>query len=284
MRSFAIPVLLAAATAVALPAHAQLKLPRPSPGASSTQTLGLTELSVKYSRPGVKGRKIWGELVPLDKPWRTGANEATTFTTDGEVQFGGKKLAAGTYAVVTIPGKDEWTIALNSDKEMWGNDGYDPKKDVLRVTAKPAAAEHQEWMSIGFDDLTNNSTNLVLRWEKLKVAVPITADVNSQGLANARAAMASLKSDDWLTAYQAASFTLNNDVSMDEGEKWLAKSLAIQENHINLNLQARWHAKAGRKAEAIAAGEKAIAKGKAAKEPADVSGTERLVAEWKASK
>jgi len=282
IHAFAVAALAAVVFAPA--ASAQLQLPRPSPKAGVTQTLGVTDLSLSYSRPGVKNRTIWGELVPMDKPWRTGANEATTFTTSDEITFGGQKLPAGSYSIVTIPGKDSWVVALNSDKELWAKTQYDEKKDVVRVTVKPAAAEHQEWMLLGFDNLTANSTDLVLRWEKLRVAVPITADVNAKALANARAAMTTLKADDWRTPYQAASFTLANDVAMDEGEQWLKKSLSIQENHTNLNLLARWQMKVGKKKEAIATGEKAIATGKASKETVDTSGTEKLVAEWKAAK
>ena len=280
------PLALAAlaVTVFAAGADAQLSLPRPSPKAEVKQTLGLTDLTLSYSRPGVKNRTIWGELVPMDKPWRTGANEATTFTTSDEITFGGEKLPAGTYSIVTIPGKDSWTVALNRDLELWAKTEYDEKKDVMRVTAKSSSTEHQEWMFLGFDNLTANSADLVLRWEKLRVAVPITADVNTKALANARAAMTSLKPDDWRTPYQAASFTLSNEVAMDEGEQWLKKSLAIQENHTNLNLLARWQMKAGKKKEAIATGEKAIAAGKASKETVDTSGTEKLVAEWKAAK
>ena len=285
MRSIRVLAVAALATAaLASAAGAQLQLPRPSPKATVTQQLGLTDLSLSYSRPGVKGRTIWGELVPLDKPWRTGANEATTFTTSDEITFGGQKLPAGTYSIVTVPGKDSWVVALNRDVELWAKTQYDEKKDVLRVTAKPAAAEQAEWMFLGFENLTPNSADLVLRWEKLRVAVPITVDANGKALANARAAMASLKADDWRTPYQAASFTLANDVAMNEGEQWLKKSLAIQENHTNLNLLARWQMKAGKKKEAIATGEKAIAAGKASKDPVDTSGTEKLVAEWKAAK
>src|SRR5262245_25617720 len=102
-------------------AHAQLRLPQPSPKASVMQTIGTSDLTVSYSRPGVKGRegKIWGELLPYDKPWRAGANAATTLTTTDEVTFGGQKLAAGTYAIVMTPGKDEWTVSLSPQEKLW---------------------------------------------------------------------------------------------------------------------------------------------------------------------
>ena len=272
-----ISVVALAVTVLAVPpAIAQLKLPRVSPNATVSQTIGLTTLTITYSRPGVKNRTIWGDLVPYDKPWRTGANEATSFTTTGDIQFGGQKLAAGTYALLTIPGQDEWTVALNSE--------YKPEKDVLRVKVKPTAGEYEEWMRFSFDDLTNTSANLVLQWEKLKLAVPITVDVNTKVLADCRAAVAAMKPDDWRTPYQAAGFCLNNEVAMDEGRKWLDKSLGIQQHYANLSLLARWQMKDGKRQDAVATAQKALALVKAGRDTADTVPTERLLKEWMASK
>jgi hypothetical protein len=262
-------------------AQAQLKLPRVSQAATVAQTIGLTDITVTYSRPGVKNRVIWGDLVPYDKPWRTGANEATRFTTTDSIQFGGKGLAAGTYALLTIPGRDEWTLVINSQKDLWGAFEYKPEMDVLRVTAKPAENAPQEWMEFTFEDLTPNSAGLVLRWEKLRVSVPIVVDANGKALAGARAAVAGMKSDDWRTPFQAANFCLTNDTALDEGQAWLEKSLAIQTNYSNLSLQARWLAKQGKKAEAIKAGEKALEAARASKDKVDTSALEKLLAEWK---
>jgi hypothetical protein len=285
MRSKLPAAVLAVALAMALPApavQAQLKLPRVSPLATVTQSIGLTDLTVNYCRPGVKGRVIWGGLVPYDAPWRTGANEATRFTTTDPIQFGGKDLAAGTYAFFTIPGKEEWIVVINSEKDLWGAFEYKPEKDVIRVTVKPTAAEPQEWMEFSFEDLTPNSANLVLRWEKLRLAVPIVVDVNGKTLATARAAILVMKSDDWRTPYQAANYCFANDVAMDEGWKWLVKSLGIQPTWQNLGLQARWQMKQGKKAEAIQTAEKALEAAKASKDKVDTSALEKLLTEWKA--
>jgi hypothetical protein len=271
------------ATALLAPAaHAQLKLPRVSPAATVTQSIGLTDLTVSYCRPGVKGRLIWGGLVPYDEPWRTGANEATRFTTTDPILFGGKELAAGTYSLFTIPGKEEWIVVINSEKDLWGAYEYKPEKDVLRVTVKPALVESQEWMEFSFEDLTPSSANLALRWEKLRVAVPIVVDVNGKTLAGARAAIDTLKSDDWRTPYQAASFCFTNDVAMDEGWKWLEMSLGVQQTWQNLGLQARWQAKQGKKADALKTAEKALEVAKASKDKVDTSALEKLMTEWKA--
>ena len=260
-------------------ATADLKLPRVSQNARLDQTIGVTDMSLTYSRPGVKGRVIWGGLVPWDQPWRTGANEATTFTTSTPIQFGGKPLAAGTYALLTIPGKDEWQVVINSDKDMWGSNGYTQAKDVLRVPVKPTAAEPTEWMQFTFEDLSPGSANLALRWEKLKIAVPITVDLDKI-VADAAAAV----NDGWRTPYRAASYCFDNNVSLEKGRAWLDKSLAMEQRYQNLNLLARWQMKDGKRTDAIATAKKAIAAGKADKDKPDTAPTEKLVADWTAAK
>jgi len=134
-KAFMTALLLAAVAVTAVPAAAQLNLPLPSPNATVKQTIGLTDVTVVYSRPGVKGREIWGGLVPWDKPWRTGANASTTIAVSDDVMVEGKKLPAGTYSVYSVPGKSEWTFAFNSDAKAGAGD-WDAKKDVLRVTVK----------------------------------------------------------------------------------------------------------------------------------------------------
>jgi len=286
MTRYALTAAALAISTLATPSAAQLKLPRISPDAKVTQTVGLTDLTVTYSRPGVKGRTIWGELVPYDKEWRTGANNATTFTAGDEITLGGKTLPAGTYGLATIPGKDEWTVILNSVSDVWGT-VYDPSKDVLRVTVKPEAAPYQEWMWIGFDDLSPVSgtticdqANLVIRWENLRVAVPIKVEVTNKALANCRSAVAEAKPDDWRTALNAARYCFQNEVALDEGRGWLDKSLGVQKAYSNLTLLARWQMKDGKKKEAIATAQQAIAAGKASKETVDTSEAEKLLAEW----
>jgi hypothetical protein len=262
-------------------AQAELVLPRISPKSSLTQTIGLTDFTLTYSRPGVKGRAIWGGLVPYDKPWRTGANEATSLTVTDPITFGGQKLPAGTYSLYTLPTANEWTVVLNSEKHLVGSVDYKSDKDVLKIQVRPTqTADHAEWLQFGFENLTPNSGELTMRWEKLRVAVPIQVEVNEKALAGARAEMAALKADDWRTPYRAADFAFTNEVALAEGQQWLKKSLTIQENYSNLTLLAKWQMKEGKKKEAIASAKKAIAAGKASKEPVDTTATEKLLAEW----
>ena len=283
---------LAAALAIATlaaPATADLKLPRISPDSKVTQTVGLTDLTVTYSRPAVKGRTVWGDLVPYDKEWRTGANNATTFTTSDTIQFGGKTLPAGKYGLATVPGKDEWTVILNSVSDVWGT-VYDPSKDILRVQVKPQPAPYREWLWIGFDDigpvakdninLVCNTANLVIHWENLRVAVPIEVEVTKRTLAACRAAIAEAKADDWRTPFNAARYTFQNEVGLDEGKAWLDKSLGMQKAYSNLTLLARWQMKDGKKNEAIATAKQAIATGQASKDKVDTTEAEKLLADW----
>ncbi|MFQ5818073.1 MAG: DUF2911 domain-containing protein [Terriglobia bacterium] len=149
--------------------------PRPSPNASVAQTIGVTQVTISYGRPGVKGRKIWGGLVPYDKVWRAGANEATTIAFSNNVTIEAQNLPAGTYGLFTIPSATEWTIIFNKTAQQWGAMNYDAAQDALRIKVKPRAAEHEEWMSFSFKNLSAKSATVVLRWEKL--AVPFRIQV-----------------------------------------------------------------------------------------------------------
>jgi hypothetical protein len=266
-------------------ARADLVLPRPSPNASVSQTVGVTNFALTYSRPGVKGRVIWGGLVPYDSTWRTGANDPTSLTISDEITVAGQKLPAGKYSIVTIPRPGEWTVIFSGQKDLAGTTNYDPKQDVLRVTATPDTTQPpQEWMWLGLDDLTPNSCNLVLRWQRLRLAVPIAVDVNATVLAGARREIGAAKADDWRTPFRAAGWCFDNTVALDEGARWLEKSLGIQKTYANLSLKAKWLAKDGKQPEAVAAAKQAIAAGKASKEKVDTSATEKLLAEWSGTK
>ena len=280
-------LLFALSLALALPAAAQqFTPPRPSPNAKVTQTIGLTEVSVTYSRPGVKGRAIWGALVPYGEPWRTGANEATQFTTSDDIMVEGHKVPAGTYAVVTIPTADRWTFALSSQKEMWGSNGYDAKNDVVRVTVKPVAAEMVERLEFTFDDPATESATLNLRWEKLSVPVKLTVDTPAKALAAARAAVAAAKPDDWRTPFRAASWGFDAGVAQEDVATWARTAARTKDNFQTAGLLARMAAKQGDTKNAVVLMKKSIAFGKAdtlvAKE--QIENNEKLLTEWTVNK
>jgi len=160
---------------LALPALAQRgsDKARVSPNASVSQAIGVTEVTISYGRPGVKGRTIWGELIPYGEVWRTGANEATTISFSKDVTVEGEPLPAGTYALFTIPKEGEWIIVFNKNAQQWGAFDYNASQDALRVKVKPQAADPQEWMSFSFEDLNPNAATVVLRWEELAVPFKI---------------------------------------------------------------------------------------------------------------
>ncbi len=169
----------AAAWAIALSAialtgaAAPKKSPQPSPFASVTQRIGTNDVTVAYHRPGVKGRKVWGELVPFGQVWRAGANEATTISFEEDVTIEDQALRAGTYAFFAIPGEKEWTLVFSREVKQWGAFDYKEAKDALRVKVAPKPAPPEEWLSYRFRDLTLNSAVAVLAWERLEISFGI---------------------------------------------------------------------------------------------------------------
>ena len=279
MAAFVAATLLADASSAA-----ELQLPRPSQKAQVMQTVGLTDITINYSRPGVKGRVIWGDLVPYDKVWRTGANEATSITFSTDVKVNGQPLTAGTYSFHTIPTKSDWTLIFNKKADQWGSYSYDEKDDALRVQVKAQPHEHTEWMEFSLPDIAVDKATVALDWEKLRVPFELQVETIDHALKNARAAMASLAPDDHQTAFRCASFAFQNNVAPDEARQWMDKSIAIKETWLNLRVKADMLAKEGKTAEAIQFGEKAIAVGKTDAPADEIAKIEKQVAEWKKAK
>jgi hypothetical protein len=284
--SLSLPAVVAAATVLTGAAGAaELKLPRPSQKAQVMQTVGLTDVTIVYSRPGVKGRVIWGGLVPYDKVWRTGANEATTITFSTDVKVDGKPLPAGIYSVHTIPTPSEWTVIFNTKADQWGSYSYDDSADALRIQVKPQPHEFVEWMQFSFPDIAVDKATVALDWEKLRIPFEIQVNTVEVALAGARAAMSSLAADDHQTAYRSASFAFQNNVAPDEARQWVDKSISIKETWLNLRLKADMLAKTGQTAEAVRFAERAIATGKASNAPADeLAKIDKQITDWSAKK
>ena len=291
-------------------ALAQVDLPRPSQKASVMQRIGVTDVTITYSRPGVKGRKIWGDplpgqkatgeatldnqnvrpadavIVPYGHVWRTGANEATQFVVTDDVLINGQKLAAGSYSLHTIPTKDEWTIVFNGTANQWGSFDYDPAKDTLRVKVKPEwMKENQEWLEYSFDPVTDDSAQVNIRWEKINVPFTVkVADVAATTLSHLQKAVSNAKPDDWRTPLQAGNYLINNQNPADDaqGMAWIDQSIKVKETFQNLVAKTNALYKAGKKEEAVALGEQALQKGKADK--VDTSNFEKRLADMKAGK
>jgi hypothetical protein len=278
------------AVAVAIPmllapfAFAELTLPRVSQKATVMQTVGLTDVTVLYNRPGVKGRTIWGELVPYDEVWRTGANEATTITFSKPVKISGKPLPAGTYSVHTIPGKTTWTVIFNKAAAQWGSYEYDPAKDALRIQVEPKSGAHQEWMTFSFPEVAHDVATLELSWEKIRIPIRIETETTAQALAGIREALSG-EVKDWEVPYGAASFAFNAKLdNRADAMSWIDRSIALDENYWNLRLKASMLEKDGKRKEAVAAAEKAVKIGKENKDNAtEIAKTEKQIAEWKAA-
>ncbi len=304
-------VLFAAAQVVS----AQLRLPRPSQKASVMQTIGTTDLTITYHRPGVKGRPIFAEapksmadrakgqmtldnsferlpgepIVPYGYMWRAGANEATQFVVTDDVMINGQKLAAGSYSLHTIPGKAEWTIVFNGNANQWGSFNYDPSKDTLRVKATPEKTKDvQEWLMYSVDPVTENSATVNIRWERIRVPFTVTVDVVATSLAKARIAVAGAAAENWQIPLNAGTYAVQNNAKA-EGTEWLKMALprldaaiAKGETWGNLAARANLLLTLGRKDEGLAAAEKALARGKADK--ANTTALENRVKEIKAVK
>ena len=241
-------VALALLLLVVPPALAQaplLTLPQPSPSASVTQQVGVTEITIAYHRPAVGKRKIWGDLVPYDEVWRAGANENTTISFSSPVTIGGKKLVAGTYGLHMLPTQKDWTIILSTVSSAWGSFSYDAKEDAVRVTATPTPASFEESLEYRFENPTENSVNVVLQWEKIQVAFPITVDTKAVALESLKGQLRGLGRFFWQDWNQAAQWCLRNNYDLDQGLAWADRSIDIQPTFANLRTKAYFLEKKG---------------------------------------
>jgi hypothetical protein len=229
------------------------ELPQASPKARVEQRVGLTDFAVDYSSPGVKDRKIWGGLVPFDELWRTGANAPTTLKASGEFTFGGTRVPAGTYVLLTIPGKKSWTVILNTNTKVQGTRGYDQKDDVARATVKPRSVDERERMAFLFAETTDGATRLDLEWDELRVSVPITVDTSAQARTNIDKAIA----DAWRPHFNSARYLLDNGGDLNQAAAYIDSSIGIKATWWNHWVKAQIVAKQGRPAEAVALAEQA---------------------------
>lgn len=260
MRKFSVICLLLASAVLPLAAQQTapaLKLPRPSQHQVVTQTVGLTDISVDYSRPVAKGRTIFGGLVPYDAVWRTGANEATQISFSDDVTINSQPLAKGAYSLHTIPGKESWTLIFNKVAKQWGSFTYDAAQDALRVTVKPQKAPFAEVFAIGFPDVTSDTATVALHWAELTVPFTVGTNTTAAAMAAAGAAVSGAAATDFQTPYRAASYAFDAGNS-DQAMKWLDQSLKAKQTISNLYLKSRIEAKNGSKAAAIADAEAAI--------------------------
>src|SRR4051812_31897061 len=314
--TFSVLITLATGSFAFAQQPAKVRLPQASPSATVSQTIGITDVSITYHRPSVKGRMVWGDisadkvaalvkankagpaaegegtvdgaegtgkefpLAPNGHVWRAGANEATKITISDDVLVNGQKLAAGAYSIHVVPGKDEFTIAFNKTADQWGSFRYDAKQDALRIKAKPGwLKDSQEQLSYEIPMLTANSAQVIVRWEKM--SLPLTIEVpNQDSLVRSKidAAVAANPNDPAITLAVANAYF--NDDKVEDAMMWVEKSIKTKETFANLRTKANLLLNMGKKQEAFALADHAVVVGKA--EGADTSRFEKAIADMKA--
>ena len=236
----------------------QIKTPQPSPSYTLKQTVGITEITVNYSRPGAKDRTIFGELVPYNKIWRTGANKATAITFKNDVIFGETKVKKGTYSLFTVPGESEWVVMLNKETELWGAGNYNKENEVasFKVDTKKTS-NFTESFTIDFNTFTAFGAMMNLTWENTQVSVPVMT-LGKEKLAE-QFKKELIDGPDAGLFYNGARFYLDNDLDINLALEWITVATEKRpEAFWMLYQQARILDKAGSKKEAIQAAQKVI--------------------------
>jgi len=262
---------------------AQLAIPAASPQATLTQRVGLTDITVKYSRPSLKGRKMFGETLPYGQPWRAGANNSTVIEFKDPVTLQGTPVPAGEYAIYAIPGESEWTVIFNKNTKLGGNtQDYKKEEDVARFKVKPLKTPTKtETFTINFADLTPSTANLELLWENTSVKVKIIAEVDSKVMAQIQEQVVNGKDVKPDLYAAAAVYYLDTNKDAKQALEWIKKANEKDPKFWNMHTQAKLQAKNKDYKGAIASAEKSIALAKEAKNNDYVRLNEKAIAEWK---
>lgn len=226
---------LAMVVAAVLPIYAAaqsaLKFPAPSPSATVKQVVGLTDVEIVYARPAMRGREVFGGLVPFDEIWRTGANAATTVSFSGPVEFGGTMIPAGTYALFSVPGKMAWEVILSSNTKQWGSYEHDAKDEVARVKVMPMkTASTVESLTLSLDEVDADAATLNIAWENVRVPILVVADTKAELLPKMEALMAS--DAEKKPYFQAAMYLYAKGVNLEKAAQWIGKAAAAQPDAI----------------------------------------------------
>ena len=264
------------AAALAQPA-ATLDLPRPSPLGSVTQTVGTTEISVAFSSPGVKGRKIWGEVVPFDKVWRAGANDCTKLTISTPISIEGKPLAAGSYCVFLLPQKTGWTFILSKNLGQAGSDEYKQSEDALRAPATVSTIPMRERMAFTIIDFDDEKGTLAMEWETQRVAVKFTTGTRERVMAQIHA----LKGDDWAPYNAGARYLLGANTEPALAMQLVDRSIKLKETWNNVWTKAQLLHAAGKTSEALTLAQRAQTLGKASKNFFAADDVAKALVSWK---
>jgi hypothetical protein len=246
------------ATSIAFAQSTQLNIPRDSQRASVTQRIGITDITVNYHRPLVKGRTIWGKVVPYGQVWRAGANENTTITFTDPVSIEGKPLDKGTYGLHMIPNQDQWTVIFSKVNMAWGSFSYKEDEDALRVNVKPQSADPQEALLYDFEQPTENTAVVTMRWEKVAVPFKVSVDVNKIVVASLHQQLRGLSQYTWDGWDDAANYLLAHKVDLDEALEFENRSIGTEPRYDNYMTKSQILDAMGKKDEAKVAHDKAI--------------------------
>lgn len=207
-----------------------LNLPQASPQESRSITIGLTNISFEYSSVGIKGREIWGNLIPYGRVWRTGANKNTIFSVSDDVLINGQELKAGSYGFHTIPGETEWVIIFSNFSEAWGSYFYDEREDALRITVPADEMDSKyEWMKFSFSNYTTTSVDISLKWAHRNIGFQVEIPMETT-FANIENQFRTLPAFGWQGWVQGANYTLNNEYRLDKGLAWAKQAVNRERN------------------------------------------------------
>lgn len=255
-------------------------LPAPSPKATLQQRIGLTDITIEYSRPSAKGRKVFGDLVPYGEVWRTGANKATAITIKGDVLLNDQPLQAGSYSLFTIPHEGgSWEVILNKNTELWGAYDRKPEEDVLRMKVPSKECATTETFTMEFANLGQDVVDLVIRWENQEASMRISADATEQGKANIAEAVAKPDAG-YRPFYSAASFYLDRNIDAKQALAWAQQSVSKEKKYWNLFVLAKAQAANNLFKEASATAEEAAKLASAEKDAGAEKTYQQKAAEW----
>lgn len=260
------------------PAIIAQELPQPSPYAEVEQRVGLTDFEIEYSRPGVKDREIFGDLVPYGKVWRTGANAATKIELSTNAMFGGKEVEAGTYSIFTMPGESSWKFMLNSDEDASAS-AYKAENNVLELELTPNEIESRESLIFYFDHIRNESADLILEWANVQLVLPITVKADEQAVENIKNEIAAIEGN-FRVYNSAARYYLDNDKDLEQALAWSQKSVEIDAKFWNVYTLSLIQNKMGKKKDAITTAKRSLEMAKEANYAPYIKMNEENIVKW----
>ncbi|MBN3519402.1 DUF2911 domain-containing protein [Algoriphagus lutimaris] len=256
----------------------QIEMPQASPSAKIAQKVGLTDVSVSYSRPSKKGRKIFGELVPYGAIWRTGANGATILSFSTDVKIHGKDVPKGQYALYSIPDKKSWTIILSKNTKLWGAIGYNPDEDIIRFDVTPTKTKKEyETFEISFTNMTDKGADLTMAWDQTSASFHISMDSDPIVMAQIKEYVLDKDTDNPSLLYEASSYYLNTGRDLNKAYEWIQESVQAEPKYWAYHLKAKIEVALGLKTEAIESAKESIDLAEEAQNPDYIGLNERLI-------